>query len=63
MRRISVAEAAQPAAPEAAVVEVPADQKAPQPWRIAFIPQLIGIPYFTAMKPGGNDATAAFGVE
>lgn len=47
----------------AAVPEVPADQKASQPWRIAFIPQLIGIPYFTAMELGGNDAAAAFGVE
>jgi rhamnose transport system substrate-binding protein len=51
------------AAPAAAVPEVPADQKASQPWRIAFIPQLIGIPYFTAMENGGNDAAAAFGVE
>ena len=31
-------------------------------WRIAFIPQLIGIPYFTAMEKGGNDAAKAFGV-
>ena len=31
-------------------------------WRIAFIPQLIGIPYFTAMENGGNDAAKAFGV-
>ena len=44
-------------------VEVPADQKATKPWRIAFIPQLIGIPYFTAMEQGGNDAAKAFGVE
>lgn len=47
----------------APAVEVPADQKATKPWRIAFIPQLIGIPYFTAMEQGGNDAAKAFGVE
>lgn len=29
--------------------------------RIAFIPQLIGIPYFTAMEEGGNDAAEEFG--
>jgi ABC-type sugar transport system substrate-binding protein len=59
---------AAPAAPAAEVaaapaVAVPADQMASQTWRIAFIPQLIGIPYFTAMEQGGNDAAAAFGVE
>jgi rhamnose transport system substrate-binding protein len=64
------APAAQPAAEAAPVeeaaapaVDVPAEQMASQPWRIAFIPQLIGIPYFTAMEDGGNDAAAAFGVE
>jgi len=31
-------------------------------WRIAFIPQLIGIPYFDAMKAGGERAAQAFGV-
>lgn len=31
--------------------------------RIAFIPQLIGIPYFTAMENGGNQAAADLGVE
>jgi ABC-type sugar transport system substrate-binding protein len=36
--------------------------KATKNWKIAFIPQLIGIPYFTAMEQGGNDAAKAFGV-
>lgn len=36
--------------------------QAKKTWRIAFIPQLIGIPYFTAMENGGNDAAKAFGV-
>lgn len=41
-----------------------AGERAPakKTWRIAFIPQLIGIPYFTAMENGGNDAAKAFGV-
>lgn len=55
--------ATEPAGEEAAPAAVPADQMASQKWRIAFIPQLIGIPYFTAMELGGNDAAAAFGVE
>ncbi len=59
--------AAATAAPaEAAPAEaaaLPADQQATNAWRIAFIPQLIGIPYFTAMEEGGNDAAKAFGVE
>ncbi len=37
-------------------------EKASKNWKIAFIPQLIGIPYFTAMEQGGNDAAKAFGV-
>jgi len=36
--------------------------QAEQNWRIAFIPQLIGIPYFDAMKAGGDRAAEAFGV-
>jgi ABC-type sugar transport system substrate-binding protein len=39
-----------------------AEFKASKNWKIAFIPQLIGIPYFTAMENGGNDAAKAFGV-
>lgn len=31
--------------------------------KIAFIPQLIGIPYFTAMEDGGKKAAEDFGVE
>jgi ABC-type sugar transport system substrate-binding protein len=31
--------------------------------KIAFIPQLIGIPYFTAMEQGGKDAAKQFGVK
>ena len=47
----------------AAAPAVPADQQASSVWRIAFVPQLIGIPYFTAMEEGGNEAAKAFGVE
>jgi len=36
--------------------------KAEKNWKIAFIPQLIGIPYFDAMKAGGDRAAEAFGV-
>lgn len=42
--------------------EQPQEGKASRNWKIAFIPQLIGIPYFTAMEEGGNDAAKAFGV-
>jgi len=60
----AAAPAAAPAATEAgAAVQVPADQMAAKKWRIAFVPQLVGIPYFTAMEQGGNDAAKAFGVE
>jgi len=59
-------EEAAPAAEEAApAAEQPAASEFPQAkknWRIAFIPQLIGIPYFDAMKAGGDRAAAAFGV-
>jgi rhamnose transport system substrate-binding protein len=37
-------------------------EKASKNWKIAFIPQLIGIPYFSAMEDGGNEAAKAFGV-
>jgi ABC-type sugar transport system substrate-binding protein len=30
--------------------------------RVAFIPQIVGIPYFNAMEAGGTDAAARFGV-
>ncbi len=46
------------AAPTAAAAGFTASKN----WKIAFIPQLIGIPYFTAMENGGNDAAKAFGV-
>ena len=45
--------------------EAPEESEFPQAeqnWRIAFIPQLIGIPYFDAMKAGGERAAEAFGV-
>ena len=32
-------------------------------WKIAFIPKLIGIPYFNAMEKGGKQAAADLGVE
>lgn len=44
-----------------ASVEVSA--QAQQRYRIAFVPMLIGIPYFTAMEQGGQAAAAQFGVE
>ena len=50
----------------APVTQAPAsntDSKSPDKMRIAFIPQLIGIPYFTAMEQGGKDAAAKFGGE
>jgi len=31
--------------------------------KVAFIPQLIGIPYFTAMEEGGKEAAERFGIE
>jgi len=49
---------------------VPAEEVQPEKeevskekYRIAFIPQLVGIPYFTAMDNGGKRAAEAFGVE
>jgi rhamnose transport system substrate-binding protein len=32
-------------------------------WKIAFIPKLIGIPYFNAMEKGGKEAAEVLGVE
>jgi rhamnose transport system substrate-binding protein len=31
--------------------------------RVAFVPQIVGIPYFNAMEEGGKDAAQKFGVE
>jgi ABC-type sugar transport system substrate-binding protein len=31
--------------------------------KVAFVPQIIGIPYFDAMKTGGEEAAAKFGVD
>ncbi|WP_173934941.1 autoinducer 2 ABC transporter substrate-binding protein [Chelativorans sp. Marseille-P2723] len=31
--------------------------------RVAFVPQIVGIPYFNAMEQGGKDAAEEFGVE
>lgn len=53
------AEEAVPETEEAVESEFPQAEKN---WRIAFIPQLIGIPYFDAMKAGGDRAAEAFGV-
>jgi rhamnose transport system substrate-binding protein len=50
----------EPAAEEAAVEEPAAEEAA---LRIAFVPQLIGIPYFTAMEEGGYAAAEEFGGE
>jgi rhamnose transport system substrate-binding protein len=52
-------------AEEEVEAEAPEESEFPQAeqnWRIAFIPQLIGIPYFDAMKAGGERAAEAFGV-
>jgi rhamnose transport system substrate-binding protein len=38
-------------------------QPAKEKLKIAFIPQLIGIPYFTAMEQGGKEAAEKLGVE
>jgi rhamnose transport system substrate-binding protein len=61
---------AQTQEPTQEVTEAPTEEAQPesefpqaeQNWRIAFIPQLIGIPYFDAMKAGGDRAAEAFGV-
>jgi len=37
--------------------------KASKEWKIAFVPKLIGIPYFNAMEAGGNRAAKDLGVE
>ena len=37
--------------------------QAEREYKIAFVPMLIGIPYFTAMEQGGNDAAREFGVQ
>ena len=31
--------------------------------KVAFVPQIVGIPYFNAMEAGGKDAAEKFGVE
>jgi rhamnose transport system substrate-binding protein len=36
---------------------------APHKWKIAFVPKLIGIPYFNAMQKGGDQAAKDLGVE
>jgi ABC-type sugar transport system substrate-binding protein len=65
--------AEEPAAEEPAAEE-PMEEETEEPaaeeaagegtdYRIAFIPQLIGIPYFTAMEEGGNAAAEEFGGE
>ena len=50
------------AATVAAVALAGAAHAADKP-RVAFVPQLIGIPYFNSMEAGGNKAAEAFGVE
>jgi len=51
------------AAPATQAPASDADVKSPENMRIAFIPQLIGIPYFTAMEEGGKEAAEKFGGE
>lgn len=36
---------------------------AQKPPRVAFVPQIVGIPYFNAMEEGGNRAAEQFGVQ
>lgn len=38
-------------------------QKASKQWKIAFVPKLIGIPYFNAMEAGGKRAAKDLGVK
>jgi rhamnose transport system substrate-binding protein len=45
------------------VALLPASAFAQKKWKIAFVPKLIGIPYFNAMQDGGNKAAADLGVE
>jgi rhamnose transport system substrate-binding protein len=61
---VEEAEAPAEAAPaeEAPADETLAVEKATQNCRIAFIHQLIGIPYFDAMKAGGEKAAEDYGV-
>lgn len=54
--------AAQEATPEA-TPDPACEEKIGEGLRIAFIPQLIGIPYFTAMEQGGLEAAECFGGE
>lgn len=53
----------EPAAEEPAEEEPAAEAGESDGYRIAFIPQLIGIPYFTAMEEGGLAAAEEFGGE
>jgi rhamnose transport system substrate-binding protein len=45
------------------VVLVVPSAMAQKKWKIAFVPKLIGIPYFNAMEDGGKKAAADLGVE
>ena len=51
------------ALPLAASAQDKADLTQDKPKRVAFVPQLIGIPYFNAMEAGGNKAADELGVE
>ncbi len=58
MKRLTVA-----AVFAAAVFAMASTPASAEKTRIAFIPQLIGIPYFSAMEAGGKAAAEAFGVD
>jgi rhamnose transport system substrate-binding protein len=45
------------------VVLIAPSAMAQNKWKIAFVPKLIGIPYFNAMEDGGKKAAADLGVE
>jgi rhamnose transport system substrate-binding protein len=45
------------------ILAIPLSVSAQKRWKIAFVPKLIGIPYFNAMEEGGNQAAKDLGVE
>jgi rhamnose transport system substrate-binding protein len=45
------------------IMAIPLSVSAQKKWKIAFVPKLIGIPYFNAMEEGGNQAAKDLGVE
>ncbi len=52
-----------PSTPSGGTTPAASEKPANEKLKIAFIPQLIGIPYFTAMEEGGKEAAEKLGVE